>query len=156
MKIIIFSDSHGHSAPMLNAVQAVKPDLILFLGDGIRDCREIFNCFPKIPLRAVRGNCDFGAQELERDEFVCEGKRIIMTHGHLYNVKLGYAGLVNMACCSGADIVLFGHTHRPVYSEMEGLHIINPGSVGSGMNPFGVLEIKNGKIEYTAMDCDSI
>lgn len=141
---------------MLNAVQAVKPDLILFLGDGIRDCQEIFNCYPHIPLRAVRGNCDFGANELDRDEFICDNKRIVMTHGHLYNVKLGYAGLVNMACCAGADAVLFGHTHRKFYAVIDGLHVINPGSVGRGMNPFGVLEIKNGKMSYTEMDSESI
>lgn len=154
MKIAVFSDSHGHAEPMINAVYAVKPDMILFLGDGLRDLREVSDTFPKIPIRAVKGNCDFGAAELEKDEFICEGKRIIMTHGHMYNVKLGYSAIVNMACCSGADILLFGHTHRKFYSVVEGLHVINPGSVGSGMNPFGVIEIKNGKISYTELESD--
>ena len=29
----------------------------------------------------------------------------------------------------GADIVMYGHTHRPAYSDEEGLITLNPGSI---------------------------
>ena len=68
-----------------------------------------------------------------------------MTHGHKYNVKLGYDSIVNMACCAGADILLFGHTHRQVFFDVNGLTVMNPGSVDRGY--YGVIEIKAGRID---------
>ena len=50
-----------------------------------------------------------------------------------------------MACCAGADILLFGHTHRQVFFDVNGLTVMNPGSVDRGY--YGVIEIKAGRID---------
>ena len=133
---------------MLDAIWEESPDAVLHLGDHASDCEQIIQTFPRIYLRAVRGNCDFGEAELDRDEFVLGGKRFFMTHGNLYGVKMGLDSLVNTAMCAEADVVLFGHTHIPFYDEYGELHIINPGSVGYD-GDYGVIEINNDKIEYT-------
>lgn len=144
MKIIVFSDSHGRTVPMANAICDERPDMMLFLGDGLRDLSDIRGIYPELIIRAVCGNCDFGSVEAERDEFVCGDKRIIMAHGHKNNVKLGYEGIINMACCAGADVLLFGHTHRQVCFDVNGMTVMNPGSVSRG--EYGVLEISGGRL----------
>ena len=149
MKIIVFSDSHGRYEPMINAIADERPDMMLFLGDGLRDIDRVREVYPKLTIRAVCGNCDFGAFEAQNDEFVCGGKRIFMTHGHKYNVKCGYNRIVNTACCSGADILLFGHTHFAFCRNMYGILIANPGSVGRD-GAYGVIEIINGEARYSA------
>lgn len=145
MKAVVFSDSHGNASYLINALYDEKPDVCLFLGDGLRDLGEVRSLFPNLMIRAVCGNCDFGAMEAQTDEFVLGEKRIIMTHGHKYNVKLGYDSIVNMACCSGADILLFGHTHRQVSFDINGLTVMNPGSVDRGY--YGVITITGGRVE---------
>ena len=146
MKILVFSDSHGETRSMLDAVSAENPGLILHLGDHERDCLPVRQCYPSIPCRAVRGNCDRRSGELDDDEFVIAGKRIFMTHGHLYGVKTGLYLLKDAGLLRQADIILFGHTHRP-YSEVTGgVYIINPGSVGR--KTYAVLQIEHGTVEY--------
>lgn len=150
MKILIFSDSHGAAEALVRAVAVTGPDLIVHLGDGLRDCGLILERFPQIPLRRVRGNCDFGSVELAEDEFVAEGKRFFATHGHRYSVKSGLTAVVEAAQHRGADVLLFGHTHRPVAERRERLLVINPGSIGSAPHPYGVVTVEHGKLSYDA------
>ena len=147
MKILVMSDSHGNVTNMLTAVMRENPDMILHLGDHHYDCRELRNKYPEIPLRAVKGNCDT-AGELENDEFICEYLRIVMTHGHLFGVKYSLDSIITNAMYKEADILLFGHTHQAYTQEFEGLHIINPGSVGKGRQTYCVLDVTNGKVRY--------
>jgi len=146
MKILTFSDSHGSKNIMLDVVQAESPGLILHLGDNINDCAVIYTEYPEIPLRSVRGNNDFRSAGLDMDEFVLEGKRFFMTHGHLFNVKTGKAHLVSSALNRGVDVLLFGHTHIPYYAVLDDLTVINPGSVGYAQNQYAILEFKNGEM----------
>ena len=149
MKVLVMSDSHGANNSMLAVVEKETPDYILHLGDYDRDCAAIRLAFPDIPLRAVRGNCDFGSNELEIDEFVLNGKRFLMTHGHLFGVKSSISRIKQHAENRDIDILLFGHTHVSHYEVCEGgLHVINPGSMCFGSSKsYAVIEISNEKIE---------
>ena len=42
----------------------------------------------------------------------------------------------------GADIALFGHTHRPFLEQDSGVWYMNPGAARSGR--YGVIEITDG------------
>jgi len=141
------SDSHGSKINMFDAIRAESPDVVLFLGDNIRDCEDFESKYPKIMLRAVKGNCDQGYRGLEMDEFILEGKKFFMTHGHLFSVKLGKTKILDAATARGTDILLFGHTHIPYHSEKDGLVAVNPGSIGSDAKSYAVLEIKNGVVD---------
>jgi len=132
---------------MLDAVDSESPDVILHLGDNIADCRDVERMFPEIPLRSVRGNCDRGFAGLDIDEFVLEDKRFMMTHGHLFSVKMGRTSIKNEAINRGIDILLFGHTHSQHHTVYEGLTILNPGSIGSGTKEYAIIEINNGVAE---------
>lgn len=96
---------------------------------------------------AVMGNCDFGTQR--SSALVCEtdGVTILATHGHLSDVKYDYSleTLTSQAIEAGADIALFGHTHRQHLSENRGVTLLNPGTAGRGYYPgYAVLDVKNG------------
>jgi len=141
------SDSHGSVNNMLDAADIESPDVILHLGDNIGDCANVVRMFPDIMLRSVRGNCDRGSPGLDIDEFVLEGKRFVMTHGHLFSVKMGRESIKRAGIQRNADVLLFGHTHHPHHSVADNMTLINPGSIGAGTKAYAVLEIKNGEIE---------
>ena len=145
MRILVMSDSHGRKKNMLDAIEIESPDVILHLGDNIRDCADIEALHPEIMLRSVRGNCDQGYSGLDMDEFVLEGKRFFMTHGHLFSVKLGKTRIIDSAIARGVDVLLFGHTHIPYQSLKEDMIVINPGSIGE--KSYAVLEVKSGAVE---------
>ena len=46
MRIAVFSDSHGVKEPMLAAIEEQKPDMVLHLGDYVRDAEAIAAYFP--------------------------------------------------------------------------------------------------------------
>ena len=46
MRIAVFSDSHGVREPMLAAIEEQKPDMVLHLGDYVRDAEAIAAYFP--------------------------------------------------------------------------------------------------------------
>lgn len=158
MDILVFSDSHGNTRNVMRALsnQIKKPDAVIFLGDGLQ---SISYCeFDNIPLYTVSGNCDgayFGTL-FSDDERIIElgGKKIMMTHGHLYDVKSTLTRLVYTAAQRDVDIVLFGHTHNPLEKCLtpdscelpklsKNLYIFNPGAIGAGGNSFGVISISN-------------
>lgn len=159
MDILIFSDSHG-AVGNINEVMArciSPPDAVIFLGDGLRDLDRANT--GDAELHCVRGNCDFGAVFEEDEEiFVLGGLKIMITHGHKYGVKSGYASLAEHAARRGADIIIFGHTHAPMLhcfsaGEQIGntelkkpLYVFNPGSLREGR--YGTLTLLGGNILF--------
>lgn len=135
MKIAVFSDSHRRSQAMLNAIETCSPDMIIHLGDGEGDTDKIKRQFPQIPLKAVRGNCDFNMALPESLLLELNGVRIYMSHGHYHGVKNGLASLLNAAHFSQADFAMYGHTHIAHYAEPGGMRVLNPGSCGLSLQP---------------------
>ena len=147
MKILVTSDSHGDKYALLDAAKQESPDCMLHLGDFDSDCSLVISNCPDTALRAVRGNCDRFSRELDVDEFTLGGKRFVMTHGHLYSVKTGYAKVIEHADRQGADVLLFGHTHTPYYELVGGMLVANPGSIGYPPDKsYAVINIDNGSI----------
>ena len=148
MKACVFSDSHGFSGNMIKAVNIEKPDAVFFLGDGERDIAELDVKFPDLEIWAVRGNCDFVSKLASADCRTFEGVTVYATHGHLSDVKYDprLEMLTSQAAEAGADIALFGHTHRQHMSESRGVTLINPGECGRGWYPgYAVLILDNGR-----------
>ena len=50
-------------------------------------------------------------------------------HGHTYYVSLGPDTIREEALSRNADIVMFGHTHKPMISTEGGIVTLNPGSL---------------------------
>lgn len=150
MKILVFSDSHNNSQSIIDAIKMHngRCDLALFLGDGLSDVEYAKAHFPQIPFFCVRGNCDFFEKNAP-DEAVLDldGIKVLICHGHKYNVKYGYERIIYAAREKEADAVFFGHTHIPLdtceYVDGKRIQLFNPGSVGTRAS-YGVVNTANG------------
>ena len=148
MRILVLSDSHGNVENMARCVELTEPDVILHLGDCRRDAEALHRQFPSLPMQSVPGNCDWGA--VDAPEVLTEygGVRILMMHGHTRNVKANTLSAVYAAREMGAQVLLFGHTHRPLVDYDGSLRVMNPGSVGRGFPcTYGIVTITGGKID---------
>lgn len=142
MILAVFSDTHGNTAGMLSAVRRMRPDVLVHLGDNLRDSAELAREFPELPLHAVPGNCDFARREPDTDTFMAGLVTVFATHGHRYSVKYGLDSLLNAAHFSGAGLVLYGHTHIARIDYYGGMTVVNPGTFGLGPQPsFALIEI---------------
>ena len=142
MRIVVLSDSHKNVGRLFAAVERHldKADLYIFLGDGEDDFDAVIDAYPHIKYERVCGNCDWYSNYPDKMEIEFAGKRIFFSHGHPYNVKFGYENIIAEAKRRNADIVLFGHTHNQYTEYLDGLYIMNPGSVGMN-GDYGVIDI---------------
>jgi putative phosphoesterase len=147
MKIVIFSDSHGDVETMRGATEKEKPDMIIYLGDGIADAEQINKEYPDIEMITVPGNMDADSGDEELIKFAdIRGKRFVITHGHMFKVEFKdyqptdesrINSRNSMLKCideNNADILLHGHTHEPYINRAltasgKACWIMNPGSV---------------------------
>lgn len=146
MKYLIVSDIHGSVTALqkvLNYFHNNQCDMLCLLGDilnfGPRNSipeghnpQEVACKLNALSSKviAVRGNCDSEVDQMllrfpiqsDYTLLVDEGKRLLLTHGHLYNPE-------NTAHLD-FDALFFGHTHIPqLYKTNEGKIICNTGSV---------------------------
>lgn len=120
MRIAILSDTHGLLRPAV-AEQLKTADVILHGGDVNR--QSVVDALRQYaPLYVVRGNNDKAwAEDIPHDLTVTlEGVTFYMVH----NKKELPADL------DGVDVVVFGHSHKYVQEEKDGILWLNPGSCG--------------------------
>ena len=148
MKILVFSDSHRSLSGMYAAIEHHKPQQVIHLGDMISDAEEVAKHYPKLPFCMVPGNCDgwFTTVPLKK-QITLEGRSILLSHGHRWDVKSGYDQAIADARAVGVDILLFGHTHIPLCQQLEdGLWMMNPGPARSS---YGLIKLEDGAISCT-------
>lgn len=142
MRILVVSDTHKDCFALSQAVlQQPKAEVILHLGDGQEEADEIKMKFPDRMVVAVRGNCDWGSSLPATEELRLEGTRIFLTHGHLYQVKMGYYSIYCAARERKANLLLFGHTHTPYQDYDDGLYVLNPGSLHGTGGTYGIVDL---------------
>ena len=143
--IAIFSDTHsprGHELEGEALAAAREADVVVHAGDftSVAALEAFQNDVDT--LLAVHGNADSAAvrDRLPGERVVeAEGVRIVVTH----RPEGGEVGLAMLGRSKAADIVVFGHTHRPTVIENGELVLLNPGSHAQprGHRPgFAVLE----------------
>lgn len=80
-------------------------------------------------------------------QLTLDGVKFFLTHGHRYSVKYTLDALLNAAYFAGADMVLFGHTHRAMSETMQGLYVVNPGTAGVGAAcTYACIETEDGAV----------
>ncbi|MGR5207671.1 phosphodiesterase [Vibrio sp. PNB22_4_2] len=162
MKLFFASDLHGSLPATEETIQlylASGADHLILLGD-------ILNYGPRNPLPdghdplqvaellnqysdqiiAVRGNCDSEVDQMLLNfpmmmdyawVLLETGKRLFLTHGHLYNSE-------KRPSLREGDVIALGHTHVPVAEMQNGAVIFNPGSMTFPRNglprSYGLLE----------------
>ena len=120
MRLAILSDTHGLLRPQV--LEHLKTADVILHGGDINQPSIVDRLEEYAPLYVVRGNNDKEwAEQLPHDLTVTLGG---VTFFLVHNKKEVPADL------SGVDVVVFGHSHRYVQEEKDGLLWLNPGSCG--------------------------
>lgn len=171
MKIMVASDIHGSAYYCQKMTEAYKnsgAQKLLLLGDilyhGPRNNlpkeyapKKVIEMLNNISdeILCVRGNCDSEVDQMvlkfnimAEYAIIYDGERMIFaTHGHKFNKD-------NLPSHKKGDILLHGHTHIPVNESIDGITVMNPGSVSIPKENswHGYMIIENGT--YTWYDFD--
>jgi putative phosphoesterase len=144
-RVGLISDTHGMLRPQLFEVFR-DVDLILHAGDVGDD--DILDELETIaPVLAVRGNTDRidNPRLPEQRHLVLSGVRVHLSHGH----EVGAKPVALLAAYDDADVIIYGHTHRELITEIEDQLIVNPGAAGARrfdlMPCVAILTIANGR-----------
>lgn len=120
MRVGLISDTHGLLRPQAVA-QLTGCDHILHAGDiGSADILDALRALA--PVTAIRGNNDHGpwAEQLREVATVeLGGRRIRLLHDRKALREL-----------PAVDVLVVGHSHRPLVERSGDLLIVNPGSAG--------------------------
>lgn len=134
MRIGLISDTHGRLRnEVFDIFEGV--DAVVHAGDiGPHDL--IVELEAIAPVTAVYGNTDrFGVRDRLPATATLElgGSRITVEHGD----RLGSPGPAALrGAHPGADVIVFGHTHRPLVDDDGATLVVNPGSAGAAR--FGI------------------
>ena len=145
MKVLVLSDSHGRPGALRQAIEAENPHAVLFLGDGLSDAEKMREEYPTLFIEIVPGNCDWGSLDEPERLIELDGVRLLLMHGHTRGVKYSGMNAYYAAKEMGADVLLYGHTHRPMVDYDGTLYTMNPGSIRYA-GTYGVLLLENGKV----------
>lgn len=129
MKILVIGDTHGK----LNKVRDIFPklkniDLIVHTGDHYSDAEKLSAEF-HIPAAAVKGNCDGSHSSDDFEIIETEYGNLLLTHGHMEQVDYKLTSLMYKAMEHDCKAVIYGHTHKALIDEANGIRFINPGSL---------------------------
>lgn len=122
----LVSDTHGLLRPEVHQALA-GVELILHAGDVGGD--DILIELEQIaPVHAVYGNTDPpGHPRLAASlEETVGGVRVHVSHGH----ELGAATPDKLLATYDADVIVYGHTHKPLVVNVAGRWVVNPGAAG--------------------------
>ena len=147
--ILVISDTHGDYDVLCDIIEefGVVADALVFCGDGICDIctyledasidESLQELLPPV-IAIVKGNGDSEKNAITTPKSVASptgrkiitaaGRNIFATHGNRYSVDYGLDSLAATAKTLDADLVFYGHTHRPAWEENSGTLYLNPGS----------------------------
>jgi len=128
MLVGLISDTHGQLRPeVFSHFDGV--DRILHAGD-IGSVGLLAELETLAPVTAVWGNTDgfdLRMHVREAATLTLKGWRVLVVHGH----QLGSPKPESLlAAYPGPDIIVYGHTHRPVVHRAGRRMAINPGAAG--------------------------
>ena len=146
MAILVVSDSHGKVERIFKAIEENKEriDRVFFTGDGLDDILLAKDEYKDIEFDYVAGNCDgYFAKPVEKIVNY-NGKKILLTHGHLYEGISGQRRLLEKCKEEGINAVFSGHTHLKREEYIDNILFLNPGSIGrpfDGEPSYSIVEV---------------
>jgi len=135
-------------------------DYVFHMGDftSFKVYKKLLEIFGSDKVVAVRGNMDFDSNLIqtlpEKLEFTIYDFKVLMLHGMggpniIIKRLIKKLDLLN----SDYDIVIFGHTHRPVNVKQDGILFFNPGTTTpidnklTVISSYGYLKISKDEIK---------
>ncbi|MCF0258722.1 MAG: metallophosphoesterase [Erysipelotrichaceae bacterium] len=123
-EVIIVSDTHGKTH-YLDEIEKLYPHADLYVHCG--DLEDNPGKYPKWLF--VRGNNDWMGGMPENRIVTLMGHKILILHSHQVSYSKRESQLAAIAQDNGCDIVLYGHTHVSKIQRVNGVLLINPGSM---------------------------
>lgn len=155
MRVLIVSDTHRDNDNYFKVIEKIKDiDMVIHCGDAEGSeytISEAAGCETHI----VMGNNDFFSDLPREIETEIGGYRVLITHGHTYCVSMGSERIKEEAILRGFDIVIYGHTHKPLVDLDDEVIALNPGSLSyprqDGRRPsYMIMEIdRMGEAHFT-------
>ena len=152
MKVLIVSDTHRNEDNLIEVLEREKNlDLLIHCGD-VEGAEDEIEHYAGCETVFVAGNNDFFSRLPREAELQVEGMKVWVTHGHNYYVNANPEYIRKEARIRNIDVVLYGHTHRPIIEKTEDLIVINPGSLTyprqEGRRPsYAVLELVESDVQ---------
>ncbi len=155
MRIFVISDTHGKIEKAVEIYKTLQDiDLIVHLGDLWADVKRIKNNI-NVPILGVKGNMDGSFSKDGHHILETEFGKILLVHGHMESVKQGLDKLMYKAESLQCRAVFFGHTHIPMFRQVEGLYVLNPGSlsqpIGARKGSYAVASVTKDSLDATIL-----
>lgn len=154
-RIVVFSDTHRQIKDAIKVLEnMIGVDAVIHLGDCVADAVELRRSFRNIDVYSVAGNNDFFSDLPVEDVIEIADIKIFCTHGHSFNTDR----LVHTAIEKGCRIALRGHTHVSEDIVVDGVRIINPGSISrprDGKKSYAVIEIEEKQVSACIIEVQS-
>lgn len=166
MKILLMSDTHGELDTARKILDRhADADLKIHFGDVGFPLQEISEC------SIVKGNHDRTHRLPKKLRFTIEKRSVICLHGDIFDdetvqevlamkhvasdeimevcMRTLYGKLAAYAKRKGCDTLFFGHTHHQCFTEVDGVILINPGSVcyGTPQSGYALLEVHGQELQ---------
>jgi putative phosphoesterase len=156
MKLVVFSDVHGN-APVIDRIIAWNQDADYYLSLGDTELDVDYLMHRDIVM--IKGNYRQDAGFVFERDLVVEDVKILLTHGHLYNVHRGLKKLFKHASSHDYQLVLYGHTHIIDQTKIGTVQFLNPGSCSQPRNTlpptYMVITIHQSDIKWKIYDAIS-
>ena len=152
MRLGVISDTHGMLRP--EVIEAFRDlDRIIHCGD-VGSLRILDQLALLAPISAAYGNTDgfdVRARCSRTVKLECDHRITVALHGDQFGIP-GPGMLMNEF--PDAEIILFGHTHKPLIEILNGsVTVMNPGAAGAvrdGCRPsVGIIELESGSPPLT-------
>ncbi|MGL5978623.1 MAG: metallophosphoesterase family protein [Erysipelotrichaceae bacterium] len=146
MKIVLVSDSHGKTGALLDVLES-HPNADLYLHAGDLETQSV----GLETFHIVQGNNDYYSDFPDMLSFASPMGELGLLHSHQFFPFKREAELVRVAKQKGWRIVCYGHTHIKMCKEVDGVWLINPGSLFYNRDAsapcYAILEIQESKLE---------
>ncbi len=145
-RILIISDTHGTLPDWIGKEHF---DAVLHAGD-IGDERVLTVLHGYETLHVVRGNIDAALSDLpETIRVTIEGVRFFIVH-NLTSPHRVMPSNAEILAQWRPQVVVFGHTHRPLVCERDGVVYVNPGTLAGEpageAGTYAVMAIRDGSV----------
>lgn len=153
MKVLIVSDTHRKNENYFKVLKIHNPDMVIHCGDA-EGSEYVLSEAAGCPVQIVLGNNDFFSYLPRELDLKIGPFKVWVTHGHNYYVSMGNEVIKREAVARGVDIVMYGHTHKPVVDRKGKVIAVNPGSLSyprqEGRRPsYIIMEVGEKDADFT-------
>lgn len=148
MLIGVLSDTHKNLRLVRRVFDIFKSegvDYVFHLGDVSSDMDNL-DIEYDIPIAMVAGNMDYYGNNPYERVVELGGIRFLLTHGHTLDVRYTLSYLAEAAREKDCSFALYGHTHMGKLTNIDGIVILNPGSIseprGNSQRSFAFIHVE--------------